>query len=260
MRLSDRNPLLPGLAASIGGGSLVRLFAGLVLVFALFHGLAGALASDRGQEGLIVAAVVVAALVSVECKLFRSTPAAALRGLGFGRPAAAGLLAAVGVCLAVLAVIPVYAAARGATLAPYPEWPLLLPGLFAQAGLAEEALFRGYLFGRLRKGRTFWRAAMLAAVPFVIVHFILFATMPWPVALAAVLLSTVMSFPLARLFEIGGNTIWAPAILHFTVQGAVKVLKVPGDVTLPIVWMAASAVIPYAVFLLPSNSARSSSP
>ena len=132
---------------------------------------------------------------------------------------------------------------------PIPDGCGCCPGLFAQAGIAEEALFRGYLFGRLRRGRSFWHAAALAAVPFVLVHLILFATMPWQVALAAVLLSVILSFPLAYLFELGGNTIWAPALLHFTVQGAIKVLELPGDTALPLVWMAASAALPYLVFL-----------
>lgn len=226
-----------------------KLLAGLAAVFALFQVLGHALGSDRGQAGLLIAGAVVATLVAIECVLFRQTPAAALRSLGFGRPAAAGLLAALGVCLLLLAVIPVYAALRGASLTAYPGWPWLLPGLFAQAGIAEEALFRGFLFGRLRQGRSFWHAAALATVPFVLVHLILFATMPWPVALAAVLLLVILSFPLAHLFELGGNTIWAPALLHFTVQGAIKVVEVPGDAALPLVWMAASAALPFAVFL-----------
>ena len=230
-----------------------KLFGGVALVFALFHGLAQALGSDRGQAGLIVAAAVVAALVAIECTAFRQTPAGALRTLGFGRPAAAGILIALGVCGLMLAVFPIHAIVRGAPLASYPGWIWLLPGLFAQAGIAEEALFRGFLFGRLRQGRSFWYAATLAAVPFVLVHLILFATMSWTVALAAVLLSTIVSFPLARLFELGGHTIWAPALMHFTVQGAIKVVELPADSALPIVWMAASAIIPFTVFLVPSR-------
>jgi membrane protease YdiL (CAAX protease family) len=237
-------------SASIGTHDWVRLAAGLVLVFALFQGLGVALGSDRGQAGLLIAGAVVAALLATEWVLFGQQPAQALRSLGFGWPAARGMIASLCVCLGLLAVIPLYAALRGASLVAYPGWGWLLPGLFAQAGIAEEALFRGYLFGRLRRGRSFWHAAALATVPFVLVHLILFATMPWPVALAAVLLSVILSFPLAYMFELGGNTIWAPALLHFTVQGAIKVLELPGDTALPLVWMAASAALPYLVFLL----------
>jgi membrane protease YdiL (CAAX protease family) len=225
------------------------LLAGLAVVFALFQVLAHALRSDRGQAGLLVAAAVIAALVAVECLLFRQSPASALVSLGFGRPATLGLTAASGLCVVLVAVIPAYAAARGASIAVYPGWIWLLPGLFAQGGVAEEALFRGYLFSRLRRGRSFWRAAGLTAVPFVLIHLYLFATMPWPVALASVLLATVISFPLSQLFELGGNTVWPPALLHFTVQGAVKILEVPGDAIVPLVWMMASAAIPWLAFL-----------
>ena len=126
---------------------------------------------------------------------------------------------------------------------------LAAAGPVRAAGIAEEALFRGYLFGRLRRSRSFWRAAALATAPFVVVHLILFATMLWPIALAAVLLSVILSFPLAHLFELAGNTIWAPALLHFTVQGAIKVVELPGDTGLPLVWMAARAAIPSLILL-----------
>jgi membrane protease YdiL (CAAX protease family) len=141
--------------------------------------------------------------------------------------------------------------ARGLTLTPYPGWIALLPGLFAQAGIAEEALFRGYLFGHLRVGRAFWRAAGLSMLPFVAVHLVLVFSMPWPIALASVVLAVVISFPLAHLFELGGGTIWAPAILHFVIQATVKVVVFPdGGESFPLAWMAASATIPMLVFVL----------
>ena len=95
--------------------------------------------------------------------------------------------------------------AKGLTSTFYPGWVSLLPGLFAQAGIAEEVLFRGYLFGQVRVGRTFWRAAALSMVPFVSVHLVLFFYMAWPIALASVLLAIAISFPLAYLFELGGT-------------------------------------------------------
>jgi membrane protease YdiL (CAAX protease family) len=236
------------------------LLVGLAIVFVLFQGLAHALTSDRGQAGLPVAAVVIAALLAVERVLFGQSAMSALRSLGFGLPAFSGLSVALAVSVLLLAVIPIYAWMRGAAIVPYPSWPWLVPGLFAQGGVAEEALFRGYLFGRLRRGRSFWRAATLAAVPFVLVHLYLFATLPWPVALASVLLATVISFPLSHLFELGGNTIWPPALLHFTVQGAVKVLEVPSDAFMPVVWMMASAALPYLAFPFPCSGTNRGEP
>jgi membrane protease YdiL (CAAX protease family) len=238
----------PSISAT--GDQWGKLLCGLVIVFALLQWLAQSLGSDRGQAGLVVAAATIAALIAVERLLFRQKPASAIRLLGLGAPTIAGMATAIGIGVALLAVIPAYAAATGASLAPYPGWVALQPGLFAQGGIAEEALFRGYLFRRLRSGRSFWHAAALATLPFVVVHLMLFATMPWPIALAAMLLSTILAFPLAQLFELGGNTIWAPALLHLTVQGAIKVVEIPGDTTLPIAWMAASAAIPWLAFLV----------
>ena len=86
-------------------------------------------------------------------------------------------------------------------------------------------------------------------LPFVLVHLVLFFSMPWPIALASVVLAIVISFPLAHLFELGGNTIWAPALLHFVVQATVKVLVFSnGADSFALLWMAASAAIPMLVF------------
>jgi hypothetical protein len=88
-------------------------------------------------------------------------------------------------------------------------------------------------------------------LPFAAVHLSLFWTMPWPIAIASLALSVVTSFPFAHLFELGGQTIWAPAILHAVIQGTIKVITISGDgsAMFPLIWMAASAVIPMAVFV-----------
>ena len=156
-----------------------------------------------------------------------------------------------------MVVIPVFAQATGASVAVVPQWWALLPGLFAQAGIAEETLFRGFLFGHVRRGRSFWSAARLSMLPFVAVHLLLFATMPWPIALAAVLLALVLSFPLAHLFELGGGSIWPPAMLHFVIQGTVKVIVISSDAQtqFPLVWMAASALLPLIILFVPLRPA-----
>jgi membrane protease YdiL (CAAX protease family) len=235
-----------------------RLTLGLLVVFALFQWAGGALGSDRGQAGLVVGGLVVLATLGVERVLFGQSPASAARQLGLGHPTVGGLLAAMGLSLALLLVIPAFLAVTGAPSEFYPGWGWLLPGLFAQAGIAEEVLFRGYLFRHLRRGRPFGRAAVLATGPFLAVHLLLFLTLPWPIALAALLLAAVLSFPLAYLFELGGNTIWAPALLHFVAQGAIKVVVVPGESgpLMAFIWMAASAVLPFLVFLIPRDQAH----
>ena len=229
----------------------LRLLAGLGVVFGLFQWSATALESNRGEAGLLVGLIVVAALLVVERLLFdRSVPTAS-RSLGFGVPHPRGLRLVIGIAALMAVVILTFVGVTGARLTLLPGWLWLLPGLFAQGGIAEEALFRGYLFRHLRVGRSFWRAAVLSTIPFVTVHLSLFWTMPWPIATAAILLSVALAAPLAHLFEAGGWTIWAPALLHFIIQGTVKVIVFPEDVssTFALWWMAAAAVLPWTVFL-----------
>lgn len=245
MAIDHRPARWPGTAAE-----WFQFTLGLALVFALFQWLGARLGSDRGQAGLLVGALVVSACVFVECVLFGGTVSDALRRLGLGVPTWPGSVTAVIVCALLLLTVPIHVALTRSTVAWYPGWFGLIPGLFAQAGIAEETLFRGYGFRHIRQGRSFRHAASLAAGPFALVHVWLFATMPWPVAFVSVLLAIVISFPLSYLFELGGNTIWAPALVHFVVQAGAKVFAVDGTGgPFVILWMSASAVIPYAAFL-----------
>jgi membrane protease YdiL (CAAX protease family) len=247
---------------SINGVSQwLRLLLGLIVVFGLFQWSAVALASDRGQAGLLVATLVVAATIGVERILFGRRVVFAAGVLGLGVPRAKGLVVTGGVAFILFFVVVVFAKTTGASLGFFPGWDSLVVGLFAQGGVAEETLFRGYLFGHLRPGRSFLRAATVSMFPFIAVHLLLFFTMPWPLALAAVLLSVVLSFPLAHLFELGGSTIWAPALLHFVIQGTVKVVVVSnGGGSFPLVWMTASALVPLLVFFVERPTSTRPSP
>ncbi len=230
----------------------LRLVGGLALIFSLFQWSATTLHSDRGQAGVIVAALVVAATLSAEVVLFRQRQRDAARALGLGVPGRRGLIAAAAVSALLLLVVPLFAAYSRTEFSLAVGWLGSIPGLFAQAGIAEETLFRGWLFGHLRHGRSFRDAAVASMVPFVAVHLFLFFTMEWPIAVAAVLLAAVLSFPFAYLFELGGYTIWAPAIVHFIIQGTVKlVIMRDGGGVFPIWWMLAGAIVPQLVFLFP---------
>ena len=226
-------------------------YAALFVIYLLFDRLATALGSTRGQAGILVGFVVVAATLAAQAWIFGQRPADAARWLGLGRPATRGVLAAVAVGAMLLLVVPLFAWARGVEVVPVANGARHVPGLFAQAGIAEETLFRGYLFHNLRATRSFWGATGLAMLPFAAVHLVMFATMPWPVALAGLLLALAVTPPMARLFELGGNTIWAPAVLHFVIQGAIKLVELPGAIPpFALVWMAAAATIPWLVFVL----------
>lgn len=131
---------------------------------------------------------------------------------------------------------------------------VLALGIFAQGGIAEETLFRGFLFRHFRERRAFWPAAARAAVPFVAAHLLLFATLDFVIALAALLVSVSLTFPLARLFDLAGGSIWPGALLHAVVQGAIKLVE-PGtsdSLSIAIAWMAVSALVPWIVFAFPT--------
>jgi membrane protease YdiL (CAAX protease family) len=229
----------------------IALFGSVAVIFLLLHGSAAGLGSLRGEAGLAVALLVVPACLAAQRVFGSASLAAAARDIGLGGPTGRSLAVALGISLLLLAAIPIFAWLTGARATSYPGWPLLLPGLFAQGGIAEETLFRGLLFGNLRRQHPFWKAAWLSAGPFVAVHLLLFTTMSWPVALAATLLAWITSFPLAHLYELGNRTIWAPALVHFTIQGAVKVVELPGaEVPFPMVWLAVCAVVPWGVFVV----------
>jgi hypothetical protein len=64
-----------------------------------------------------------------------------------------------------------------------------------------------------------------------------------------VLLAAIATLPLARAWELGGRTIWAPAILHTAIQGFVKIIVVEGSPdAFALTWIAVSAAAPFLVF------------
>jgi membrane protease YdiL (CAAX protease family) len=235
-----------------------RLLVELTAVFAIFQWSAAALGSDRGEAGVLVGAVVVGATLLVQRLWPGQTLWSAARAIGLGTPDRLGLVVAAGLSAVLLLLVPLFARITASSVTVETGTLWLIPGLFAQAGIAEETLFRGYLFGRLREGRSFRAAATLSMLPFVAVHLLLFLTMPWPVALAALFLSVAISFPLAHLYELGGSTIWAPALMHFVVQGTVKIVVLTGgDPSLfPLMWMAASLVLTMLALQVPRLERR----
>lgn len=65
---------------------------------------------------------------------------------------------------------------RSADLVPGATF--LLFKLLISQGLIEEAVFRGLIFRRLRKGRSFWCAATLSGFLFALIHVV---NLTWPV-------------------------------------------------------------------------------
>jgi membrane protease YdiL (CAAX protease family) len=219
--------------------------AGFLVLYAVLHGTASLLDSTRGEWGLVVAVCVFIAAWAIQRVLHRK----GWSEIGV-RADAGGLGVALALSVALIGVAALYVVVTGRQVSLHPGAAWLAVGILAQGGLAEELVFRGYLYGRLRQTRTFWRAASVSMVPFAAVHLVIFLTMDWPVALVALLLSMALSFPYAYLYELGGRTIWAPAVMHAVTQAGPK-LAVVDDPVFPLVWMVAALALSWCVFLVP---------
>lgn len=229
----------------------MKLLIGFGLLFAVLQGSAAALQSLRGEAGLFVAAATIGAALLVQRALFGGAWPDIFTSLGLGAPRARGTMAAIGVSALALCVFPIFLMSGPGWIYPGAVW--LAVGIFLQGGVAEEIVFRGYLYGHIRRGRPFWRAALISAIPFAAAHLYLFATMDWPIALTALALAAALSFPFAKLYELGGRTIWAPALAHAVVQGAIKLIVIE-EAMFPIVWMVVSLVAMWVVFLISSSA------
>ncbi len=231
---------------------MVKVLAGFLVIWLVLDQSAAFLGSFRGESGLIVCLLVLIVATGIEFIFFGSSPVEALHALGLRTATRRSMVATLALSALLLCFFPLYAGFAGVPFGIRDDWYWLLPGLFAQGGIAEETLFRGYLFRHMREGRGFWRAAVFAAIPFVAVHLLLFATLDIAVAAVSLALSVSMSFPLAWLFERAGNSIWPPAILHFVVQGAIKLVDVPDSAVggMALAWIAIAAVAPWLLFAL----------
>ena len=212
------------------------------------------LGSYRGEIGITVMAVVVTGALVAEMALGRHGPAEAFRRLGLGPPARVAAIAGIALAVMLVTLFILIAGGLNFQIELMPGAATLALGIFAQGGLAEECVFRGFLFRRLRCGRSFWSAARLSALPFAAVHVLLFLTFDFPMALASLLLAISLSFPLAWLFDIARGSVWPGALLHAVIQAAVKIV-VPGEgfTLLAICWMAVCALLPWLLVFVKPN-------
>jgi membrane protease YdiL (CAAX protease family) len=229
-------------------------WARFILGFAILLGvLLGTSAFDAtGRWGLAILAAVMLAGVAVERLVYRIPPREALRWLGFGKTGGRALLAACVVGALVQLVYPLTASITGTTLELRPGWPWLLIGIFAFHGLAEELVWRGYAYRRLRVGRSF-RSAVLWTMPLVAVAHVPIVINSGPVVgVAALIVAAVTAVPLAYLFDTGRGTLWAPAVVHTAID-SFKLVIVPAAAvtTFSLLLAAVSIVVPLLVLAIP---------
>jgi membrane protease YdiL (CAAX protease family) len=221
--------------------------------FAVLYGvLAGLAAFDAtGRFGLVVLGGVLGAAVAVEWVLDGTRPAEAVRTLGLGRPGGRALLVAVVVSGLLLLAHPLAAAITGAAIELRPGWPWLLIGIFAFHGVAEELVWRGFAFRRLRAGRSFgsavaWTMPLLAAT-----HVPVVVSSGPAVGGAAMLVAAVTTVPLAYLYETGRGTVWAPALVHTAIDSFKLVLVPAAVLTFSLTLAAVALVVPLLALAVP---------
>lgn len=228
---------------------LGRTTLGFVALYAVLVGGATATNSLYGEAGWLIAFCVLFAALIVEGGLYGRRPLEALGDLGTTvRPLRQGVHAA-GIVVGLLSLALVGIAVFSESTGLRPEWGLMMLGLFLQGGMAEEVVFRGYLFRHLRVGRSFRSASLISMVPFVLAHGYLFFTMDAMVATAAVIVAVSTSIPLARLFEMGGRSVWPCALAHWATHFVkLVVLEESRFALAQLAWMAVVMIVPWVVF------------
>jgi len=233
-----------------------RSWLGFLTGFAVLAGvLFGTSAWDAtGRFGVAILAAVLSTALIVERIRHRSSVAAGLRRVGLGRPGGRALAVAAAVSGLVLLVFPATAIVSGTAVQLRPDWPWLLIGVFAFHGVAEELVWRGFAFRRLREGRSFWAATAWTMPLIAVTHVPIAVTVSPAVGLGAMAIAAVTSLPLAYLYETGRCTIWAPAVLHTAID-TFKLVVIPAAAlpTFLLLIIVASLTVPLLAFVVPRD-------
>ncbi len=175
---------------------------------------------------MLLCAVGVGGMVLAERLLFGPGPRRVARALGLVVPTARAVIVALIVSLPMWLFLPVYGWATGTTVGLNREWLPILIGVVLVNGIAEEVIHRAFVFGHLRRTLTFGRAALTSALVFAGQHVYLVFTIGAVAGSASVVLALLLAFPFALLYERGGNSIGAPAILHTSSNAPVMLFVV----------------------------------
>lgn len=234
-------------------GALNYVLAGFLLLWLVFNRASHLMTSALYETGLIVLLLVTLTAYLVEILGFRYIKAAhVFRALGFKSPTEPGLRAALLISLTMLLFFPALSLATGERFGLRDNWPWIGLGLLAQAGLAQELVFRGYLFRHLRRHFAFRRAALFVMVPFALGRAFMFGAADAGTVIAGIVVAVATALPLAHLYERSGNSIWPPALVSMVSAAALEIVVIPAHLA-PIAivgWAIISAAIPYLTFAL----------
>ena len=211
---------------------------------------------DQTWAAMIVTAIMVLVALLFKRQAFKHKAAQSLRAIGFGRPNPRAILVAAIIGLSMLAFFPVFSLVTGTQITLKADWLWILVGIIVLNGIGEETLFRGYVFGGLRReaGLSFRQAGFISMAIFVVVHLLLFVGNPFFVGLLGTLIAVAAAFPMAYLFERGNNTIWAPVVLHVATH-SIRLLDIsePQYLTAVAIWLLLQIGMVFLVYLFLNN-------
>jgi membrane protease YdiL (CAAX protease family) len=231
--------------------STLRILAGAGVVFLILQFGVTFLVSimDQTWSALISTAAMLAFVLAFERLMFARRPVEALSMLGWVRTNRGALFIAIILSLVMLAFFPVVSIGFRIPMELRGDWAWILVGAIVLNGIGEETLFRGFIFGHLRRaGLSFARAGLIALLIFTAIHLLLFMQNPFVIALAGTVIALVASFPLAFLFERAGFSIWPTVILHVTTHLIrFVVIPEPYSTTVLMAWLVLQIGMPFLI-------------
>ena len=229
---------------------LILLAAGVMFVILQFGVTFLVSIMDLTWSALIGTAAMLAFVLAFERFAFARRPVEALSALGWGRANPRAVLVAVSLSVALLAFFPVVSLGWGVPMELRGDWVWILVGAIALNGIGEETLFRGFIFGHLRRaGLSFVRAGLIALLIFTAIHLLVFVQGPLVIALAVTVIALVASFPLAYLFERAGFSIWPTVILHVATH-TMRLVAIPEPYskTVLVAWLVLQIGMPFLIW------------
>jgi membrane protease YdiL (CAAX protease family) len=219
--------------------TIARVLIGAVPVIAVLVAAAFVTPPDLPHlaRQLLLFAWGVGGIVVSERLIFGTGWARLPRSLGFVRPRRHALVVALIVSVPMWGFLPIFALATGIPLAVSSAWPAILLGVVLVNGVTEEVIHRAFVFGRVRTGRSFAVAASISAAVFALQHLYLVFSIGPIAGGASVLLALCLGFPLAFLFERGGNSLAGPAIVHTSSNAPMMLFASPE--------LTAAAILPH---------------
>lgn len=177
------------------------------------------------QGGLAI--VGVGGIVTAERVLFGRGWKRIAAALGFVAPRPRAMVVALVVSLPMWLFLPIHGHLAGAPFSLARDWPAILLGVILVNGVTEEVIHRAFIFGHARATRSFGNAATFSAIIFAAQHVYLLFSIGALAGMVSVALASAVAFPLAFLYERGGNSLGAPALVHISSNAPMLLFVAP---------------------------------